>query len=98
MKTCYIKEYISREPVRYLFDVYSIGFVFKFSKQISITPKFKYCLDNKIYKKKMNTINTTVDGLHKIVFGPLFLSEYTVNPTEATLSIVINNKSKKKDF
>ena len=98
MKTSYVKEYISREPVRYLFDVYSIGFVFKFSKQISITPKLKYCLNNIIYKKKMNTINTTADGLHKIVFGPLFLSEYTVNPTEATLSIVINNKSKKKIF
>jgi len=46
----------------------------------------------------MNTINTTVDGLHKIVFGPLFLGEYKDTPTEATLSIVINNKSKKKIF
>ena len=98
METYYNKEYISLEPVRYLFDVYSIGFVFKFSKQISITPKLKYSINNVIYKKKMNRINTTVDGLHKIVFGPLFLSEYTVNPTEATLSIVINNKSKKKIF
>ena len=98
METLYNKEYISREPVRYIFDVYSVGFVFKFSKQISITPRLKYCLNNIIYKKKMNKINTTVDGLHKIVFGPLFLSEYTVNPTEATLSIVINNKCKKKIF
>ena len=98
METLYNKNYISREPVRYLFDVYSIGFVFKFSKQISITPKLKYSLNNIIYKKKMNTINTTVDGLHKIVFGPLFLGEYKDTPTEATLSIVINNKSKKKIF
>ena len=98
METLYNKEYISREPVRYLFDVYSVGFVFKFSKQISITPRLKYCLNNIIYKKKMNTINTTVDGLHKIVFGPLFLGEYKDTPTEATLSIVINNKCKKKIF
>ena len=98
MKTSYVKEYISREPVRYLFDVYIIGFVFKFSKQIHVTPKLKYYLNNTKYKKKMNTIKTTVDGLHKIVFGPLFLSEYTVNPTEATLSLIINNKSKKKIF
>jgi hypothetical protein len=46
----------------------------------------------------MNTIHTTMDGLHKIVFGPLFISEYGANPTEATLSIVVNNKSKKKIF
>jgi len=98
MTTFYIKKYISREPVRYLFDVYSIGFVFKFSKQIFITPKLKYSLNNKIYIKKMNTIHTTMDGLHKIVFGPLFISEYGANPTEATLSIVVNNKSKKKIF
>ena len=52
METLYNKEYISREPVRYLFDVYSVGFIFKFSKQISITPRLKYCLNNIIYKKK----------------------------------------------
>lgn len=98
MDTYYNKNYIFREPIRYIFDVYSIGFVFKFSRQISITPMFKYNLNGITYRKKMNTINTTVDGLHKITFGPLYLGEYNDTPSSVILSIVINNKCKKKIF
>lgn len=100
METFFDKTYISREPVRYLFDVHSIGFVFKFSKQTSVTPILKYNLKNKSYKKRMNIVNTTVDGLHKIVYGPLFFNNLkdTVNPSNIRLSIIVNNKSKKVIF
>ena len=99
MDTYYDNKYISQEPVRYLFDVYSIGFIIKFSKEISITPKLEYTIDNKLYSKNMQSITTVVDGLQKIVFGPLFLGENKQNPTEATISIVINcNCSKNPQY
>ena len=98
METFFDTEYISREPNRYLFDVFSIGYVFQFSKQLSVTPIMRYNLKNKTCKKSMNIVNTNVDGLHKIVYGPLFFNEYTVNPSNIRLSIVLNDKSKKIIF
>ena len=100
METFFHEKYISREPVRYLFDVHSIGFVFQFSKQISVTPILRYNLKTKLYKKRMNKVNTDVDGLHRIVYGPLFFNDLkdTVNPSNVRLSIVLNNKSKKVIF
>ena len=100
METFFHKKYISREPIRYLFDVYSIGFVFKFSKQISITPILKYEIKNKSCKKSMNIVNTNVDGLHKIVYGPLSFDENNEinNPSTAILLIKLNDKSKKIIF
>jgi alkaline phosphatase D len=100
METFFDEKYISREPIRFLYDVHSIGFVFKFSKQISITPILKYKLNNKSYQKCMNIVNTDVDGLHKIVYGPLFFnnSKETINPSNVRLSIILNNKSKKIIF
>ena len=75
METFFDKKYIAREPVRYLFDIHSIGFVFKFSKQRSVIPILKYNLENKSCRKRMNIVNTDVDGLHKIVYGPLFFND-----------------------
>jgi len=100
METYFNKNYISREPVRYLYDVYSVGFVFQFSKQISITPILKYNLKDKLYKKYMNIVNTNVDGLHKIVYGPLFFNDLkdTVNPSNVRLCITLNNKTKNVIF
>ena len=100
METFFDKKYIPREPVRYLFDIHSIGFVFQFSKQISVTPILRYNLKTKLCKKKMNKVNTDVDGLHRIVYGPLFFNDFkdTVNPSNVRLSIVLNNKSKKVIF
>ena len=48
----------------------------------------------------MNIVNNDVDGLHRIVYGPLFFNdlEGTVNPSNVRLSIVVNNKSKKAIF
>jgi hypothetical protein len=100
MDTLFDKKYISREPVRFLYDVHSIGFVFQFSKQISIVPILRYNIKNKSYKKCMNIVNTGVDGLHKIVYGPLFFknSKETINPSKIRLSIEINDKTKKVIF
>jgi hypothetical protein len=96
--TYYDTNYISREPNRYLFDVYSIGYVFQFSKQLSITPVMRYNLKDKTYEKYMNIVKTNVDGLHKIIYGPLFFNEYTVNPSNIRISIILNDKSKKIIF
>ena len=93
--TYYDTSYISREPNRFLFDVYSIGYVFQFSKQLSITPVMRYNLKDKTYEKYMNIVKTNVDGLHKIIYGPLFFNEYTVNPSNIRISIILNDKSKK---
>lgn len=100
METFFDEKYIAREPVRYLFDIHSIGFVFKFSKQRSVIPILKYNLENKSYRKRMNIVNTDVDGLHKIVYGPLFFNDLkgTVNPSNVKLFIVLNNNSKKVIF
>jgi hypothetical protein len=101
METFYDKKYISREPVRYLHDVFSVGYVFMFSKQLSVTPVLRYDLKNKSYKKNMNKVNTRVDGLHKIVFGPLYFNELkeTVNPSNIRLSIEFGDiKSRKVIF
>jgi alkaline phosphatase D len=100
METFYHKKYISREPVRYLFDVHSIGFVFQFSKQISIIPILRYKIKDKSYKKCMNIINTDVDGLHKIVYGPLYNNNLKekINLSNVVLFIRINDKSKKIIF
>jgi hypothetical protein len=94
-ETFFDTDYISREPVRYLFNIHSVGFVFKFSKQVSATPILQYTLGTETHRKRMDVLHTNVDGLHKVVYGPLFFTDAkgAVNPSNVEVSIVLNDDS-----
>ena len=86
---------MSREPVRFLFNIHSVGFVFKFSKQVRVTPILQYTLGNETRRKSMNVVETNVDGLHQIVYGPLLLTDAkgAANPSNVEVSMVLTDES-----
>ena len=70
--TYYDSEYIKNNPIRYLTDVFSVGYNFNFIKQTTIYPEFKYLLKNKVYTIKVSSqqakvVAVNTQGISEVV-------------------------------
>lgn len=86
------KKYIAYEPTRFLADVFSVGYVFKFTTQCYIIPYFTYevnCVTTKVYSLKQEV---NINELAKVTFGPFYTLPELTNPiTEVILYIEVFN-------
>ena len=87
---------ISQEPVRYLFDVFSIGFVFAFNVSTTVYPSFSYIVNNKTVVKQMDPVVTKINGLTNIIFSPLYDQFAKNQPT--TIKLMLKTTSNKIVF
>lgn len=80
-------QYIQYEPIRYLSDVYSVGYNFSFCKECVIIPYYCYKnTPNKFYT--MNRIHAKI-GLNKVEFGP-----FDTNNNDSILLYIKTNDGK----
>jgi hypothetical protein len=90
--TYYDFGYIKNEPIRYLSDVFSVGYNFNFIKETIIFPEFRYLIKHKLYDKKLSSQNTEINGFNNIEYGPFYYMNQSDEEIIYVVELIIKDK------